>query len=203
MVTQVGWKISSSLQLVLIVGAFAGAFVAIATILYDLGKAIFNFLSPAKEGTEAAIKSTDDYVSSLQRVNEELVKMAQVRSQVGLTVQESITQSGGAAQSTNLAGRAGGLLAAKQANKAGLIDDDQYSKAQKAFKLTLQNTDKLIPGLVKTQQAFMDSLDPMDLNIDKLNELSAAAINAKVAQENLGRNQELLKQQMRSLQEAK
>ena len=193
-----GARLASGLQLVLIVGAFAGAFVAIATILYDLGKAILNYLNPAKEGTQEAIKATDDYVSSLQRVNEELVRMAQVRRDVGLSVTESITQSGGAAQSADLAGRATGLLAAKQANQAGLLDDEEYSKAQKAFKLTLQNTDKLIPGLAKTQQAFLNSLDPMDLNIDKLNELSQAAINAKVAQENLARNQDQLRQQMRN-----
>ena len=193
-----GARIAGALQVILIVGAFAGAAVAIVSILADIAKAIYNFFFPISEESKKASDEVDKLAKKFESLNEEMERMVRVRKEVGLTLGESVTQAGGAAQSADLANKAIDLQRSSKMLGEGLIEQEEYDAAESGFIKLLKANEELIPGLKGTQQAFLDSKDPLQINIDKLNETAKAAIEAKVAQEDLTRTQKTLQQQIAS-----
>ena len=185
-----GARLATGLQLVLIVGAFAGAFLAIASILADLAKAIYRFFFPLSEEAKRAGKEVENLTQKMTSLNEELARMVTVRETVGLTLSESVTQAGQAAASLDIANKATGLQKAAQDLGKGLIDQGQYDALSTQFTEALKSANKLIPGLEGTQEAFLNSGKAIDLNIDKLHQFSQAAIQAGQAQTELKRERE-------------
>lgn len=193
-----GARIAGALQVILIVGAFAGAAIAIVSILADIAKAIYNFFFPISEESKKASDEVDKLTKKFESLNEEMERMVRVRKEIGLSLTERITQAGGAAQSADLANKAIDLQRSSRMLGEGLIDQEEYDAAESGFIKLFKANEELIPGLKGTQDAFLNTKDPLQINIDKLNEVAEAAINAKVAQEDLTRTQKTLQQQIAS-----
>ena len=114
---------------------------------------------PISEESKKASDEVDKLAKKFESLNEEMERMVRVRKEVGLTLGESVTQAGGAAQSADLANKAIDLQRSSKMLGEGLIEQEEYDATETGFIKLLKANEELIPGLKGTQDAFLNSKD--------------------------------------------
>lgn len=196
MVTWAG-KVAVGVNAVLFAAGWIGAIIGAITLLASFGKEILNFFMPISAEAKKAEDSVNSLAESISGFNSELSKMVEVRNTVGLSLVETISQAGKAAGSADLAYQFRALQQAQKDLEAGLIDEDQFKKAESGFKTLLQTSSALIPGLEGVSAEFEKA--GLSMDIAPLIKYSNAAQEAALAVDNLARGQKAAADMRRSL----
>jgi len=177
-----------------------GAIAAIGSIVFMLGKALYNFArKDLIERTEKFNEKLKTQTNSLERINEELMKMAQV-SRKGLldTGSETDIFSGNALESADLDSR---ITALDQLREQADLNSEGFAKFQKELVFTFQNLRDINPAFDGFAKELQETGNLSESSRKKLKALSDSILTVKAAQETLNQTSgELIKAQNRLTQ---
>lgn len=178
----------------------AGMLLAVASVLFMIGKAIRNFImKDTIARTEKFNEKLKEQTTSLERINGELTKMAEV-SRKGLLSEgaESDIFLGNALESADLDSR---IVALGQLAKQADLNQEGFAKFQQELRYTFQNLADMDERFDKFAQAMATTGEISKELRDELKEISESILTVKAAQDTLNQTSgELIKAQNRLTQ---
>ena len=179
---------------------FIGALVAVASVLYMIGKAVYNFIRKDQIArTEKFNEKLKEQHTSLERINTELMKMAEV-SRKGLLDPGSETDifRGNALESADLESR---ITALDQLREQADLNREGFAEFQLELLYTFQNLKDIHPEFEKFADELRETGDLSEFSRKKLEDLSESILTVKAAQFTLTQTSgELIKAQNRLTQ---
>ena len=177
-----------------------GMLLAVASVLFMIGKAIRNFImKDTIARTEKFNEKLKEQTTSLERINGELTKMAEV-SRKGLLSEgaESDIFLGNALESADLDSR---IVALGQLAEQADLNQEGFAKFQQELRYTFQNLADMDERFDKFAQAMAKTGEISKELRDELKEISESILTVKAAQDTLNQTSgELIKAQNRLTQ---
>lgn len=178
-------SVATAANTFLVAAGWIGALVAAGTLLYSLGKELYNFFFPLSESAQNARKKADELTSGFETLNKELEKMVEVRRTVSLTLDELTTQAGKATLSTDLLQKAMGVLNSRMAFTNGDLPKEKLEEIEAGFKNAFKQLSYLVPGLGELYNEFEKT---GKINLEGLATVTNKAIEGSTAIEALARS---------------
>lgn len=172
---------------ILAFGGWVGAIIAVGTLLFSLGKEIYDFFFPVSKEAKLAEDAVINFTDSIATLNDELSGMSKVRTTINLTLSELTTQSGQAAASADILNKALQFKEITSNKDKGLLDFKKYKEAEAAFDSVFNSTKVLVPGMRALYDQFKKTGN-IDELLSGLSQVQQEAVEGGAAVDELRRS---------------